>query len=79
MHSLGLLKLIDHLLKLSLRGRILLLLLLLVLLSTHEQLVWIDRSDVICEIGSPQAAIPREAAERDWGQRGKLGQEEVSL
>ena len=76
MHPLWLLNLVDHLLKLSLRGRILLLLLLL---TTHEQLIRVDGGDVICEIGSSQAAIPGEVAERDGGQRGELCQQEVSL
>ena len=79
MHPLWLLQLVDHLLKLSLRRRILLLLLLLILLSPHEQLIRVDRGDVICEIGSSQAAIPGKVAERDGGQGGELGQEEVSL
>ena len=79
MHPLWLLQLVDHLLKLSLRDRILLLLLLLILLSPHEQLIRVDRGDVICEIGSSQAAIPGKVAERDGGQGGELGQEEVSL
>ena len=48
MHPLWLLQLVDHLLELSLRGRILLL--LLILLSTHEQLIRVYGGDVICEI-----------------------------
>ena len=73
---LRLLQLVNHLLKLCLRRSILLHLLLL---PAHQQLIRINRSDVVGEVGLPQPAIPRKVTEGHGCQRGELGYQEVTV